>query len=119
MSLWSVGLAYLPELAAYEREVNDESRLAGRNLEPWRAVLAVALWLDNNGIDGLWYRMEALSVDYQSERIDLEPGNLTALVIRALVRLVFGDVGDVKDVCDVPKVIPLQTSQITETARAK
>jgi hypothetical protein len=115
--LWATGLAYLPELSAYEREVNDLSRLAGRNLEPWRAVLAVALWLDNHGIDGLWYRMEELSVNYQNERIDLEPGDLTALVIRALARLVFGGVSDVKDVCDVPKVTPLETAQITEATR--
>ena len=115
--LWAVGLAHLPELPAYEREVNDLSRLAGRNLEPWRAVLAVALWLDRHGVKGLWPRMDQLSVDYQSERIDLEPGDLTALVIRALVQLVFNDVSDVGDVSDVSKVTPLETSRITEAAR--
>lgn len=115
--LWAIGLSYLPELSSYEREVNDLARLAGRNLEPWRAVLAVAIWLDNHGVDGLWYRMEGLSVDYQRERIDLEPSDLTGLVIRALARLILGDVRDVKDVCDVPKVTLLETSRITEAVR--
>ena len=56
-------------------------------------------------------------MEYQKERIDLEPGDLTALVIRALVRLIFGDVSVVKDVSDVSKVTPLETSRITEATR--
>jgi len=103
--LWALALAHLPTLHEYERAVNDKARLAGRNLEPWRAILAVALWLDDHdspGVlrratphvredgqpetceTGLWERLEALSVHYQRERSDLESGDLTVLVIQAL-----------------------------------
>ena len=64
--------------------MNDHATLTGRNLEPWRASLAVALWLDEHGVPGLWQRMESLSVAYQSERPDLEASDLTALVVLAL-----------------------------------
>jgi hypothetical protein len=83
--LWALGLAHLPALPAYEAKVNGSSHLAGRNLEPWRALLAVALWLDDNGAAGLSERMTALSVSYQTERPDLETSDFTLLVIRALV----------------------------------
>ena len=108
--LWALALAHLPELRAYERAVSEKVRLAGRTLEPWRAILAVALWLDEQDEEegtlrrsaveaedetdeereegdeetGLWERMEALSVAYQRERAGLETGNLTVLVIQAL-----------------------------------
>src|SRR5262249_54758312 len=40
--LWAVGLAHLPELPEHDREAAASARLAGRALEPWRAVLGVA-----------------------------------------------------------------------------
>jgi hypothetical protein len=84
--LWALGLSLLVELSGYEARVNKRARLAGRNLEPWRAILAVAMWLSDKGVAGLWDRIEALSVAYQEERVDLEIGDLTAVVIRALCR---------------------------------
>jgi hypothetical protein len=93
--LWALGLAHLAELPHYEAQVNERAQLTGRNLEPWRAILAVAAWLDDNGMVGLFDRLEALSMAYQEERADLEIGDLTALVIRALCRYVVNDVYDV------------------------
>ena len=55
----------------------------------------MALWLDDNGTNGLFERLEALSVAYQAERADLEMGDLTALVIRALCRYAVSVVDDV------------------------
>jgi len=43
--LWALGLQSLPRLRHYDSEAVSRARLAGRNLEPWRAILAVALWL--------------------------------------------------------------------------
>jgi hypothetical protein len=103
-------------LSAYESEVNARSMLTGRNLEPWRAVLAVALWLDSEGVTGLWQRMETLSVAYQSERIDLEPGDLTALVIRGLCRYATHAVSAVNR--ETPKTITFKTKQIVEITSA-
>ena len=74
-----------PSCPPTRRRSNDAAQLTGRNLEPWRAILAVALWLDDHGTAGLFERLDALSVAYQTERTDLEIGDLTALVIRAFV----------------------------------
>jgi len=114
--LWALALAHLTELSAYEAKVNDCARLTGRNLEPWRAILAVALWLDDHGTTGLFERMEALSVAYQAERAELEVGDLTALVIRALCRYAVRDVGDVAN--GTPdKSFSFGTSAITKVAK--
>lgn len=84
--LWALGLAHLPELPAYERAVNQKSRLRGRSLEPWRAVLAVAMWLDDNGVKGISKRMEQLAWNYnQEEQASLQSGDLNILTIRALI----------------------------------
>ncbi|NOT62396.1 MAG: hypothetical protein HOP19_19490 [Acidobacteria bacterium] len=82
--LWGLSLANLAKLPPYENKVNDISRLSGRNLEPWKAILAVALWLEDQGLTGIWQRMEQLACDYQNARQELERPDLTILVIKAL-----------------------------------
>jgi hypothetical protein len=113
--LWAVALEHLPDMPAYEAEVNSRATLAGRNLEPWRAVLAVALWLEQNGVPGIFGRMETLSVAYQSERIDLEPGDLTALVVRALCHYAITAVDAVNG--EIPERFTFKTSQIVEETK--
>jgi hypothetical protein len=89
-----------------------DARLSGRNLEPWRAILAVAAWLDSHDTAGalprpldeelwthrqakdtaiepahplgLFARLETLSVAYQEERSDLEAYDPTRLLIKGL-----------------------------------
>jgi hypothetical protein len=85
-SLWSLALGHLAELPKYESQINERATLTGRNLEPWRALLAVAAWIEDAGVIGLYARMEKLSVDYQSERGEMESADPTILVIRALCR---------------------------------
>lgn len=82
--LWALAVTRLPELGAYERRVNNESNLMGRNLEPWRAILAVALWLDENGVEGLAERMKTIAGDYQVERAEFETSDLTRLVVSTI-----------------------------------
>ena len=122
--LWLLALSHLPELRGWERRVNDSARLAGRNLEPWRAILAVAGWLDGQGVTGLWQRMEQLSMDYQAERPNLEVSDLTALVIQALGK-VLGDnlhkqgFEEVEKGSDVYRQkVHILTSSITDAAQA-
>ncbi|MGQ9668332.1 MAG: DUF3854 domain-containing protein, partial [Anaerolineae bacterium] len=86
--LWALGLAYLAELPAYDERVGAECALLGRALEPWRCMLAVALWLQEKGAAGLFDRLHALAQAYQTERNDLEEVSLKRLVIRALVEMV-------------------------------
>jgi len=82
--LWALALANLPEMPAYVAHVNKVAQLTGRALEPWRPILAVAQWLEDTGVEGLWTRMEALSKAYQEERPDLESADLQVLVIKEL-----------------------------------
>jgi hypothetical protein len=82
--LWALALANLPEMPAYVAHVNKVAQLTGRTLEPWRPILAVAQWLEDIGVDGLWARREALSHAYQHERHDFESSDLQVLVFKAL-----------------------------------
>ena len=59
----------------------------GRILEPWRALLAVAHWLQTTGVEGLYTRMLTLAQAYQTERRELEPPDLTAWTIQATGRV--------------------------------
>lgn len=100
-SLWSIALENLCDLATFESRINKSSRLSGRNLEPWRAILAVAAWLDENGAEGLYKRLDNLSVSYQQQRRGVETDDLTILVIRALSVCLDCDVVTLCDGCDV------------------
>ena len=75
-------------MPAHEAAVNADAPLTGRNLEPWRGLLAVAHWLDSLGEPGLHQRMCDLAQSYQTERKDLEASDLTRLVVRALCDVV-------------------------------
>lgn len=100
-SLWALALSHLAELPTYEMRVNECATLTGRNLEPWRALLAVAMWLEDAGATGLYARMESLSIGYQKERQEFESGDMTALVIRALCKCLDCDLVTLSDPCDV------------------
>jgi hypothetical protein len=100
-SLWAMALANLADLSAYETRVNQNATLSGRNLEPWRAALAVAAWLQDAGVSGLYERLERLSVVYQSERQKVDTADLVILTIRALCKCLKCDLVTLSDLCDV------------------
>jgi hypothetical protein len=85
--LWGLALANLAALPAYDAQAAAQARLSGRALQPWRAVLAVGLWLEHHGLSGLHDRLERLALAYQSERRELEADDLTTLVVRAIIAL--------------------------------
>jgi hypothetical protein len=114
--LWALALTHLIALPRYEAQVNQRARLTGRNLEPWRAILAVALWLDDHGTTGLFDRLEALSAAYQEERVALEVDDLTALVIRALCRYAADAVCAI-NVETLPASFSFQTAAIAKLAK--
>jgi len=88
--LWILGLANVTELRAFDRRAVARARLTGRDLDTWRMILAVALWLEEkHGVAGLFHRMEALSVTCVAERNELEaPNDQTCLVIKALIQMI-------------------------------
>lgn len=85
--LWALGLASLPDLPAYDERVGALGALLGRALEPWRAILAVALWLQERGAAGLFDRMHTLAQSYQNERRELEQTGIGRFVAQALLQL--------------------------------
>jgi hypothetical protein len=86
--LWALGLAHLRDLPAHDRAAAGLVELAGRNLDPWRPVLAVAHWLqERHGLVGLFDRMRKLSSAYQTERGEYEESDVTRVLIRALLKL--------------------------------
>jgi hypothetical protein len=96
--LYALALAHLPQLPAHDRTAADLAALAGRNLDPWRPILAVAHWLqERHGVSGLFDRLQALSVDYQrNERGESEAEDRTRVLFRALLELGAGPDGIVK-----------------------
>jgi hypothetical protein len=82
--LWALALAHLPEVQAHDKAIAKKASLIGRSLDPWRIILATASWLDEKGVEGLWERMNSLSVAYQTEKLDLEKGDMVSLVLKAL-----------------------------------
>lgn len=83
--LWALGLAHVARVHGYDGQAAKRARLVGRDLDPWRGVLAVALWLQEEAsVSGLFDRMEVLSVTYQAERAQLETGDDVRLLVLAL-----------------------------------
>lgn len=86
--LWAVGLRYLKEIKAFDRIAPMQSILTGRDLDPWRGVLAVSCWMEkHHNIDGVYRRMVAISNAYQTERQRYEVEDLTALAIHAAIQM--------------------------------
>jgi hypothetical protein len=84
--LWALALSQLSTLAQYDLIIAERSRLIGRDLQPFRGLLAVAKWLDDRGVVGLWERIESLaSTIYQVERETLEVADETRVIVMTLI----------------------------------
>lgn len=93
--LWAVGLVNLSRVRSYDAKAAAQARLTGRSLDPWRAVCAVSLWLqEEHGVKNLFLRMEPLSVAYQHHRSDLEVRDATRVAISTLLRMAAAYVDD-------------------------
>ncbi len=133
--LWAIGLANLPVLHDYENQVAQNARLRGRSLQPWKAILSVAAWLDDVDqnhrlmrsfiqgkdqvvIGGLGRRLEEMSWRYQQEETgELQSSDLTLLVLQGMCKLAAAK-SDIKDNSDVAiSTWVFSTSQICETAQ--
>lgn len=114
--LWALGLTHIKELQNLEREINQVARLSGRNLEPWRAILAVALWLEKQGMKGIWQRLDELSYRYCFEFLpDLQSADLTLIVLRAVMECASNAVsaGSASE-----EMVFITTEQITQVAKS-
>lgn len=134
--LWAIGLANLPMLHEYENQVAQNARLRGRSLQPWKAILSVAAWLDDVDqnhrlmrsfvqgkdqivIGGLGRRLEEMSWRYQQEENgELQSSDLTLLVLQGMCKLAAAksDINDNSDVATSTWIF--STLQITEASQA-
>jgi len=101
--LWSVALANFSELLSFDSKVKEVSPLVGRALEPWRAILAVALWLESEGVVGIAERMNKMSLNYQKQREAVETEDLNSLIIRAICKLLKCEVVRLGEECEARK----------------
>jgi hypothetical protein len=109
---WGLALANLPILPEQDRSAAALARLAGRNLEPWRAVLAVAYWLqERHKVDCLFERMEELSEGYQKERREIEGQDKVRVLYRALLVLA-GDGQPSDEIAISPKAVAEEMNNI-------
>jgi hypothetical protein len=87
-SLWALGLANLAAMRKYDQLVGERAEhagLANRPLDSWRAILAVALWLQEaHQCDGVFDRLLQLAVAYQSELPNLEVNHELRLLVTGL-----------------------------------
>lgn len=102
-NLWHIALTNLTKLKEFDRQAAAQAALHGRTLDAWRGSLAVALWLDEQDksgvlkrankagkLESLFERLSKLSVNYQTQRNDLEKVDFTRIVLRAVVRCILG-----------------------------
>lgn len=117
--LWALALANLREVSTFDDVVAKKSRLTGRTLQPWRAILAVAAWLEQTGASNLLERIENLSFNYQNERPDFEPSDNMSLVIRAILQYVVTNVTKESNVANVKETSKWQftTAEIAEICK--
>jgi hypothetical protein len=124
--LWALALANLDSLHTFERRAVANAKLQGRALEPWKAILAVAAWLESKKITDLFKKMNQLSIDYQKENREMTSSDLTALTALALARCIGINPQDVSTVSTEtaissaafePKSTFLPTEMIKEAAQ--
>lgn len=85
--LWALALASLKKLPAYDKRAAEMASHSGRALQPWRALLATALWLQEQGVEGLHDRMTQTMHAYRSDNLLRAMSGHRTVVIRALRRL--------------------------------
>ena len=111
--LWALALSNLPKMNSFDKWVAKNTKLVGRNFQPWRGLLAIAKWLDESGAQGLYQRMERLSMDYQKERPELEIADTTRIVIQALCVCAISAIKANSSIKNTGQVI-LSVAEITE-----
>ncbi len=87
-SLWLTGLKHMPAVRECYRRVPERVNVTGRDLEPWRGVLAVALWLEEcHQAEGLFGVITGLMRTYIRERSDIVEDPCTVVLVKALCRI--------------------------------
>jgi hypothetical protein len=86
--LWLTALFHGSKLSAHDRKVAASGSTHGRSFQPWRAIHAVASWLEGEGIEGLRDRMAAAMTAYHGDELLNSMRGGRTIVIRGLSRMV-------------------------------
>jgi hypothetical protein len=111
--LWAVSLTHIRRLARHDKLVSESIGRSGRSLQPWRAILAVSMWLDAEGHAGLSDRMRGL-LDAYGKEDGFGGYSHHALVLKALREILVDHPGG-HDITFATKTL---SSIITRIARA-
>jgi hypothetical protein len=82
--MWKIAISNLPNMGDHQTAAVKQAPLSGRQLDPWRSVLAIARWLD---IPGLHQRMENLMVSYHNQKPELEGENEIQVLLMSIEAL--------------------------------
>jgi hypothetical protein len=113
--LWAVSLANLSVIPAHESAAADTASLSGEALGPWRAVLAIAHWLEHAGVPSLFQRLRTLAAAYQAEQWSLRADDLTTLIVQALVTRYTGLLRPKGE--SVPDTVDISTAEVISAAQ--
>lgn len=105
--LWALSVSALMQVRRRASELPQHTQMIGRTLDPWRGVLAVARWLEQDcGVVGLFGRLTQLAKSYQQEREEFEADDPVRLAIRCL--------GELLEDYNGPLPMVFNTSELTE-----
>ncbi|MGY8817696.1 MAG: hypothetical protein ACKVHB_08010 [Pseudomonadales bacterium] len=91
-----IAVGNLPRISAFEESAIEKCDLNRRPLDPWRPILAVSLWLEEElQVEGLFARMNRLAHQYNQQRVgELEGGSQIQVVLQSIALLASKREGD-------------------------
>jgi hypothetical protein len=90
--------------------INDKVEIMGRNLDPWRGILATALFLEDSGVEGIFDRMNQASIEYQIEKDRHEAEDPAAITVQVLAEMMDSTEG---------MTLTVETDKVAEQVKAK
>jgi hypothetical protein len=109
--LWNLALSRQMEVKAFYQRAT--AQLKGRDFEPWRGLLAVAMLVEADGQAGVVSGLRTMMATYQKERGELSSPDETSLAVAALVNM--ASRGDKVTMSDNGDVI-FRAQSVAETA---
>ena len=85
--LWAMSLVHMGNVALSDQAISKHADMVGRKFQPWRAIFAVAHWLDAQGLTGLYQQMRETARAYQSDDHLSNSTNAGTIILLALRRI--------------------------------
>lgn len=108
--LWALGLSHLSKMPVYDKRAAELTDITGRPFQPWRAIHAVALWLDESGVKALYERIAGLTTAYRQEHLIGGTSQINRIVLQALREMI----GEQKSVIFATSELKHRVNRIAE-----